>query len=150
MDKTNRRADLSRLKGKTEVRRRGQRRRITPRHHNNRLVQLSRPDVNAGPRRCAIPRDVSAARPLAFACHVDFWGGVPTSRPRLDGTRSGQRREKSQWRWGRGSESGGAGERGGRNNRRHRRERGDKRRIKERAAGNRLHHNERQPAARRI
>ena len=101
------------LKEKTEKRRRGRRRRLTPRHQHIRIFLLSTPDANAGPRQRARPRNVSAARPLALACHVGVWGGVPTSRPRLDWTRSGQGREKSQWRWGRGSESGGAGERGG-------------------------------------
>ena len=50
------------------------------------------PAANAGPRRRARPCDVSAARPLASTCHVDVWGGIPTSRPRPDRNIRGTRR----------------------------------------------------------
>ena len=135
MAKRNQRANRSRSKRKMGVRRRGRRRRLTPRHQYIRLVLPSTPAVNAGPRQRARPQDVSAARPLAPVCHVDVWGGVPTSRPRPDGMRSGTRREQR----GRGSASDGRGERRRNDHRRfghHRHNQGGRQRRGQRATGN--------------
>ena len=109
----------SRSKGKTEGRRRGRHRRITPRHQHIRLVLPLTPAVNTGPRWRARPRDASAARPLASACHAGVWSSVSTTRPRLDGKRRGARvtqRERGQ------GNARGVGEK----------RRGDSRRIKRR------------------
>ena len=83
------------IEGEIEGRRRGWRWRLTPRHQHIQVILLSTPDVNAGPRRRARMRYVSAARPLAFVCHFDVWGGVPTSLPIPDRNRS--RTQREQW-----------------------------------------------------
>ena len=129
-----------------EGRRRGRRWRLISRHKKIQLVLSLTPAVNAGPRRCARPHNVSAARLLAFVRHVDVWGGVPTSCPRPNGTGIGPQREKPHGRRGHGSASGGGGDRGGKDTRRHIRDQGGRRRRGDRSAGNRRSHNTQQQA----
>ena len=92
-----------------EGRRRGRRRWNTPRHQYIQLVLPLTPAANAGQRRRSRPRDASAARPIASACHAGFWSSVSTARSRLDRNRRGAR--GSQRGRGQGSASGEGGKR---------------------------------------